>query len=69
MQENTEKTGKQRADEKYQEIRGKLRLRKKMEVKCEQDTGNRKPSGPEKHSSRNWSPRALRLQASAKEGR
>ena len=46
MQENTEKTRKQRADEKYQEIRGKLRLRKKMEVKCEQDTGNRKPSGP-----------------------
>ena len=24
---------------------------------------------PEEHSSRNWSPRALRLQASAKEGR
>ena len=46
MQENTEKTRKQRADEKYQKIRGKLRLRKKMEVKCEQDTETRKPGGP-----------------------
>ena len=45
MQENTEKTRKQRADEKYQKIRGKLRLRKKMEVKCEQDTENTSQKG------------------------
>ena len=45
MQESTEKTREQRADEKYQEIRG-LGLRKQMEVKSEQDTGNRRQDGP-----------------------